>query len=223
MESSHFQKMRANLISLGFLFYGELPSKVADPEATLIQMLHFFYEDRKLFRMTLLWLTNVSQFIHVERLHKFCNDLDPKLIPIMGALSKKMILFGDRRFRLIYEEMKKMNPTQTEVPEGYADPFLISKYGEDTELKEFGIVVAKFEPEDSKKVLDLPNILKLNPWLKLRALIGANFRADLIWCLTQKAVQNPNQAAKALGCSRETAYRLWKEVSLFENLERLVA
>ena len=108
------------------------------------------------------------------------------------------------------------------IPEGYSDPFLISKYGEDEEFKEFGLKLAKIDPEDEKKILDLPSILKSHPWLKIRALVGANFRADLVYWMSLKILKNPNQAAKLLGCSRETAYRLWKEISLFENIEKII-
>lgn len=221
-----FNELKGELISIGFSLYGEPSLFAADPEAVLVKALQFFYEDRKIFRMLLRWCLTIAPLIHVERLHKQIQNLEPNLIPVLGAVSKKLILSGDRRFSLIYEEMKnkfKLSNISPTPPEGYGDSFLISKYGEDPELKEFDMRVAYILPENEKKVLDLRGILKIHRWLRLRVLIGPNFRADLIYLLSLKTVKNPNQAAKILGCSRETAYRLWKEVTLFEGIDKLFA
>jgi len=224
--NSYFNQLKGDLISIGFSFYGEPSSYPADPESTLLKALVFFYEDRKLFRMLLRWILVIAPLIHVERLYKLAEKLDSKFVPVLGALAKKIILNGDRRFKLICEYTKKRMETEKiviQIPTGYSDSYLKSKYGEDLEFASFGINLAKIEPEDEKKILDLPQILKNHRWLRIRTLVGANFRSDLIFFLTSKAIENPNQAAKILGCSRETAYRLWKEVSLFDGLEKLTA
>lgn len=225
-NSAVFHTLKSDLISLGFSFYGNPSLRSADPEVTLIRALEFFYEDRKVFRMLLRWCLVTSPLLHVERLYKWSENLEPRLVPILGALSKKLIQSGDRRFKLIYEEMKKrmkQRKIRIATPEGYSDSFLVSKYGADEEFGEFGVTIARLEPEDERKVLNLPGIIKTHRWLRLRTLVGANFRADLIYWLTEKTLENPNQAAKVLGCSRETAYRLWKEVSLYQDFDKLVA
>ncbi len=219
-----FKNLKGDLISLGFSFYGDIPTRAADPELTLLRALPFFYQDRKIFRMLLRWCLVTASLLHVERLSKLSDDLELDLVPILGALSKKLVVSGDRRFKLIYEKMRtKQNHKKItiDVPEGYADSFLISKYGQDSEFKDFNITIAKLDPEDEKKIIPLNGIVKVHRWLKLRTLVGANFRADLVYWLTEKSVSNPNQAAKVLRCSRETAYRLWKEVSLFEDFSLL--
>lgn len=223
-QSPLFEQIKPSLISLGFSFYGEASLLPADPENTLLAGLEFFYEDRKLFRMLLRWCLSTSSLIHVERLSKLAQKLDPALMPALEGLALKLVKAGDRRFKLIVDQMKaSIKKHAIRLPEGYADPYLIAKQGIDPEFLEVGFTMALIQPEDQKKILGLCDILKMNHWLKIRALVGANFRADLIFLLIQKKVKNPNQAAKILCCSRETAYRLWREISLFEGIEKLAA
>ncbi len=52
--------------------------------------------------------------------------------------------------------------------------------------------------------------MKRSPWLRLRAAIGANWRADLLYVMLFKLADNPNQASRLLACSYETAHRNWQ-------------
>ncbi|MBI2603002.1 MAG: hypothetical protein HYW48_08095 [Deltaproteobacteria bacterium] len=47
-------------------------------------------------------------------------------------------------------------------------------------------------------------------WLRLRALFGANWRADIVWQIYLNPDQTPYQVVKTIGCNTETAYRNWK-------------
>jgi hypothetical protein len=40
--------------------------------------------------------------------------------------------------------------------------------------------------------------------------MGSNFRADVAFLYVSKRVDGPADAARALGCSRDTAYRNWR-------------
>ncbi len=97
-----------------------------------------------------------------------------------------------------------------QVPEGYNDAYLVNKEGPDREFAQFGVEMARITPEESKKLLTLRGILAGNTWLRLRALMGSNFRADVAYLYASKRAQGPADAARTLGCSRDTAYRNWR-------------
>lgn len=215
---------QAKLVSLGFAFYGEFSPNPADPERTIIELLPAFYNDRKVFRILLRWLFTATELIHIERLLALGKHVAFENKVVLGALALKMEKFRDRRWALISKRIKmelNKNPVLKPAPQEYSDPYLINKYGIDPEFLAFGLSTSTVLPGDERKVLTLTGILRNHRWLKLRALIGPNFRADLVYLLNVGAATNPNQAAKIMGCSRETAYRLWHLVSMFEGLHTL--
>lgn len=222
--SSSFERLKPDLISLGFAFYGEESHQTADPERTILKTIPFFYEDMKAFRMLLAWMIHASGMIHIERLTALAKDrLDPALTPILGALAAKLAK-SDRRWKTAYERYKsiqKKKPIRLTAPEGYTDQFMIEKHGLDPEFGEFGLKIARILPEDRKKILTCQGIIKGNKWLRFRAWIGPNFRADLLFLVSEKLVTNPFQAAKQLGCSYQTTHRLWKQVELLTGAERV--
>ncbi len=214
------------LVSLGFAFHGRPSAQPADPEKIILELLSAFYEDRKTFRIMLRWLLTTSELIHVERLAALAKYIASEDKAVLGALALKLVRAGDRRWAMIVERAKvdlEKHPSSSSAPEEYADPYLVEKYGTDAEFLAFGLKTATVSPEDEKKVLTLAGILKGHGWLRLRALMGPCFRADLAYLRITAEVSNPNQAIKILGCSRETAYRLWRALSLYDGLHRLVA
>jgi hypothetical protein len=136
----------------------------------------------------------------------------------------KRVKSGDRRFSMVADWVRR-SVGKRRAPKRYelesSDPYLISKQGRDEELNAFGINAAAIAPVNSKKLLPTDEILKRNAWLRLRALIGANFRADLAYLMAHNRSTNAYQAAKIAGCSVETAYRLWKGLKHYPRIERL--
>lgn len=225
MSNFKLEEIKPRLISLGFGFYGDPSDKPADPERTIIEIISLFTRDPKMFRMLLAWFEKCHDLVHVERLRSFADGLSGFELRILGALSMKQVKNCDRRFSMIAEFAK--NELKTKKKDGSSstvegdDPYLIDKLGIDEEFKEFGLRSAKVEPTHSKKILTLEEILRRNAWLRFRALIGANFRADLAFVMANKQAQNPYQAAKILGCSQETAYRLWKGLIMYPSMDKL--
>jgi len=210
--SSVFTENQEKLLSLGFGFHGKPPKKSADPEQAIVDLLPSFFEDRKLFRMLLVWLDTVSDFIHIERLRPLSKNLSPNLKLVLGALSLKLTP-KDRRWKLISERIKlELKDTKLDfnVPDEYKDPFLMKKHGQDKEFAEFGIRVATLAPENPKKIMTLRWILQSNAWLRLRAVMGPNFRADTAYLFVTETAKGPAEAARILQCARDTAYRNWR-------------
>ena len=212
--SSLIETHRNALLSLGFAFQGVSKVAPADPEQTIVDMLGAFYEDRKLYRMLLAWLDATSDLIHMERLNALSKELPPGLRVVLGATALKL-LPRDRRWKLIAEAMQESayaKSSSAVIPDGYADPFLISKNGIDQEFKKLGLKIARITAEDRKKIRSLKAILQSHGWLRIRALIGPNFRADIAYLYLSKRAGGPAEAARLLKCSRDTAYRNWKAV-----------
>jgi hypothetical protein len=208
--SNLIEKNKMALLSLGFAFQGKLPKQASDPEKTIIQILPAFFEDRKLFRMLLTWLDIVSDLIHIERLIPLATNLDASSKIVLAAISLKLQK-RDRRWRIVHQKLEKEIQKDTLiVPPEYRDQYLISKYGVDEEFRKMGVRIAKILPEDEKKILSLQGVLKANEWLRLRALMGPNFRADIAFLFLSELVSGPAEASRYLGCARDTAYRNWR-------------
>jgi hypothetical protein len=224
MTNAEFSEFKSELISLGFSFYGESSRLPADPERTVLKIVSLIETEPKIFRMLLKWLELTRELIHVERLKSLSQDLDQKFLLVLGAVSLKQVHQGDRRFSTLVEMAKKKKPQLKKMgrlPTLESDAYLIEKHGIDPEFLEFSIEVPKYDSASDKKILALSQIVSAHPWLKLRALMGANFRADLAYLMVTEQVKNPYQAAKLLGCSMETSYRLWKGIELYPDLKRL--
>jgi hypothetical protein len=220
-----FDELRPRLVCLGFAFYGKA-SDSSDPEATLLDVICLAGEEPKAFQMLLAWLEKARDLIHVERARVLAGDLAGDELIALGAMALKQVKSGDRRFGILVDfakgKLAKEAPFKSYFTER-ADEFLIQKYGFDRELLEFGVKTQEIQSADPKKILLLEKILAQNPWLKFRALIGANFRADIAYIMARKIAINPYQAAKIAHCSQETAYRLWKGLLLYPKIELLAS
>lgn len=227
MTQSLFSSLKPKLAAAGFdyAFVEERLDPYVDPESLILEALPLFFEDRKAFRMLLTWVDQVSFLIHVERLLSLgstVNDSRTKILLLV--LAHREVRRGDRRWQLLLRRIKidKREIAAFPIPESYSSDWLFQKGGEDPDFAAIGIKLPVISEEQGKKIQSLEVILERQKWLRVRALIGANFRADLIAVLLSKRAMNAYQASKVMGCSRETAYRLWRETSYFKRLELLV-
>ncbi|USN47508.1 MAG: hypothetical protein H6626_15245 [Pseudobdellovibrionaceae bacterium] len=213
-----------DLASLGCGFYSNPPQEVPDPEKVIINSLKLFWTDHKLFTMLLSTLTHrIHSLIHVERLLSFAEDISDDERIILMVIADKMVDLGDRRFNLLITKLKKRGLRVSSIPEIHTQPYFIKKWGLDPNFLKFKIEVPKYFEQPEKKFYTLRGILDSNPWLKIRALVGANYRADLIYLKFSGRVKTPTEALQVLSCSKATVYRLWDSISLVENLEKLIA
>jgi hypothetical protein len=138
------------------------------------------------------------------------------------VVADKMIRIGDRRFELVIKTFKERKEKLKNIDPVLQSPYLIDKHGKDKSFQRFGWNIPDLYNEPSRKFFTLKGILANNAWLRLRALIGANYRADLIYLKAGRKVDNPSQALKVLGSSKATTYRLWEAISLIEDIENMV-
>jgi hypothetical protein len=220
-NSPTFEQLKPDLISMGFAFYGESSPDAADPERTILRIVQLAERERKTFLMLLAWLEKVRELVHVERLKTLSRELDPTFMPVLGAVALKQFRAGDRRFSSIVTLAHQTSDGRSSDLAFEADPYSTSKRGLDQEFLEFGIRTPLIAPSDEKKILTWDGILHKNAWLRMRALMGANFRADMAYVMTAKRAKNPYQAAKLLSCNMETAWRLWRTLEQAPDLAKL--
>ncbi len=220
-KSDSYSRLR----SLGCAYYTKLPHVPVDPEVAIIEMLKDYWDFKDHFFMLYSLLKHrLHDLIHVEKL--VANALEANLpqdqIILLIALSNKMVELGDRRFALVGKKFHKNGMQMQNPPNRETDSYLIKNWGIEKTLVPYGAKVRSFYEEEPKKMYVLKRILSEHPWLRLRALIGANYRADIVYLRSNGNVETAYQAAKLTGCSIGTAYRLWTSLDDVENLKGLV-
>ncbi|MCB0411456.1 MAG: hypothetical protein KDD22_02950 [Bdellovibrionales bacterium] len=196
-----------------------------DPEMTILRTLkHYWdYDDVVMMLFSALKI-RIGKLIHVERLVKLADtDListDEKCLLI--AISKILSDDGDHRYKLIRKKLYKSGMKMKKVPKLLGNPNGVKIWGAEESLLEFGVKVKKFDFED-KKLHEHKIIFERNGWLKLRALVGANYRADILFLLSCGKAETVNQAAKIAGCNSRAAYRLYEYAKVFDNLDQLLS
>lgn len=136
--------------SLGIAF--QRPTKITvDPESALIALVQSneFPDDKKMMGLALLWLTQYSKLVHVERLKTLAKKLSPHESATLGAIASKCAKDGDHRWKAIVKLANQVKPTKS-FSTGDGDSF-IKMRGLDAEFAEFGIRIAPLLPDDPKK------------------------------------------------------------------------
>lgn len=198
--------------SLGIAFVGnESGNQHADPERTILDSLKDFQEDRKMLKLVLAWLQNYGALVHVERIKSLAENLPAVELAWLGGLASHRIEAGDLRWRSVKQMIEKhLGKSSPHFPTSELDKLQAQRNGEDSHFKKFGLIIPKAESADTKKLRPVSVGIKMNLWLRMRALFGTNWRADMATILLLGLASNPYQAELKLGCAKETAYRNWK-------------
>ena len=130
-----FEKLRPDLIRLGFAYYGQASEKSPDPEKTIMSVCALWCEDRKVFKILLTWTTDIHTLIQVERLKALCEDANLTQTCLLGLyiVCSKLLSLGDLRFKTLPSQLsKRINPKSKELDgilHEISDPYLTHKYG----------------------------------------------------------------------------------------------
>ena len=214
------------LSSLGCAFNVKPPSVPADPEHFIIESLRFYWDYNDIFFMIYSLLENrISHLIHIERLANLAKNsyIKPDEQILLIALCNKLAEQGDHRFELISKKLYKKGLKMCSPPKNECSPHLIQMWGMESSLRPFGIKVRSFYKVNEKKFLTLKEICKRNLWLKLRAMIGPNYRTDILYLKSTGIAKTAYQAAKIANCNISTSTRIWKSVECVPDLKRLIA
>ena len=227
-QSLYFEQIKSDLIRFGFSYYGVPSEKSPDPERLILLVCAQFERDRKTFGMLMRLLIEILNLIHVERFKNLIeNDPAPSSVKYLAIyiLAARMSEEGDVRFVAVMQMLAhKINSQDLQlksVLKEIQDPYLLQKQGEDQALKKIGISAYRIMPAEKKKVLNREQILKRNLWLRLRVMIGTNYRADGVYLKFTGNFKNRYQIWKALGSSQETAYRICNELEDLGSLKNI--
>jgi hypothetical protein len=201
---------------LGIAFAEEpVSEQEVDAEAAIVESLRFFRTDRKLLALILVWLREYARLVHAERVKALASEqLRPEELAWLGGLMLKASEF-DSRFAAIVRFCKKR--LGSPVPQFEASPTdarLGKIKGFDKEFAAFGLSVLPLVEESERKLRPREWVTAI-PWLRLRLLVGPNWRADAFWVLSSQPVRSAYDLQKRLYCSYFTAHTYW---NLFQEI-----
>ena len=163
----------------------------------------------------------LGHLVHIERLIIWARKAklsDDELVVLL-ALAQKLMDDGDDRYEAVIRKLKKKNLKMSSPPKDETDGYLIERWGLDPHFQKYGVDVRQWGAEPEKKFLTMRGIFKINPWIALRALVGPNNRADILYLKLHKIVPTANQAVARLGCGKDAAYRYWNATKNIESLK----
>ncbi len=208
-------KLIENFAALGIAYNCQKPNFYADPEQSLIDSIGIMSRDHKTLKLVICWLQNYEDFIHLERLKALIKVAPTTTKAWLGGIAQSMYA---RRWASIIRELDGVVLKNTE-PNEFLE-LQVKRLGADPNFKNFGIHIPLLDLTGiEKKLLTREHVLKRHFWLRLRALFGANWRADIAWQMHLDPNQTPYQVAKILGCNTETAYRNWKALQQANAVE----
>jgi len=195
-----------------------------DPERTLLCSLEHASHQRKTLKLVAAWLSTYGDLIHVERVVCLMRngtwlDDSAEMRPArtLAAFADRLVEQGDRRWNAVITEAKRtLGESPAQLPASEDEVFLIGRDGTDAHFYKFGISTSSLmlgsdvtDQSVNKKIRLREHVLKENPWLRLRSAVGTNWRADVLFIILAGLAKNPFQASRTLGCSYETAHRIW--------------
>lgn len=208
---------------LGITFASEPVDRPVDLERMLLCSLEHAVGQRKTLKLVAAWLGSFGDLVHVERLvclirnGKWIDDSSEcRQARTLAALADRLLEGGDRRWKTVITELQKtLGTLPPGLPADEEASFLIARDGADPHFAKFGIqmpmldAVGRLAGSTHKKLRAREFVLATNPWLRLRAALGSNWRADVLFVILSGLAANPFQASRLLGCSYETAHRIW--------------
>ncbi len=185
----------SRLFSLGCAYSITSKPNPADLEQTILDGLRYYWESNDLFFMLYgLLVHRIGHLVHIERLTLLAKkkSLKKDELVLLLCLSQKLINHGHKGFGTVIKKLGSRNIKFSSLPKSETNSFLIKRWGLDLDFKKFGAQVRTLPIENPKKFFTHERIFKMNIWLSLRALVGANNRADILYLKTQNIVPTAN-------------------------------
>jgi hypothetical protein len=226
IADSEQKAMRERLKSLGVAFALPLADAPADPEETILDCLKYYwrYNDFFFFCYTLLRFdlgprVNVDRLIALTEKRRLDND---ELILLL-ALCRKIAAHGAPDFEKVVAKFHHPDLTMKSPPEDEDSAWLIHQWGVEESLEIYGVRVRSFYLERKDKIFRPEITLEKNLWLKIRSVLGSNFKADIAFFKLSGQALCAEDAANLAGCSLPEAVRHWKTLLAIDSVQKLVA
>lgn len=133
---------------------------------------------------------------------------------VIGALLSKT---QDRRFQKVIEFCRVQNFVSKKPAKMLSFALKIGQSTADVEFQGFGVQVSLLDAVDDKKITKIELLLKNNVYIRNRLLFGCNWRADII-SVIDVGLDSPTSVKNRLGCSYETAHRVFGEYTLVGSI-----
>lgn len=196
----------AKWIKLGWNGTGDAYKGFVDPERLIIETTHIGRHEGRLFKAMVTWIRDYHDLINGQRLLHFIEEADK---PVLGAAFDIAIKQGGANIRL-QTIVKHCQPYKTpEVLFKGTDDLGVyehnqKKYGKPEYLK-WGLYCTMMEFYDDA-MFTRNYVLKNNPLLALRAFIGPNMRAEILFHLENKTRIHIKGLADKLGYTYSAVY-----------------
>ncbi len=192
-------------IKLGWAGVGKPYKGFVDPERLLVETTHLGRYEGRLFKAMLTWIRDFHDLINVQRLLRFIEDAD---LPVLGAaFDIAMQNRAGHRLQTVLNHCKPYGTLQVLFKTG--DKFGVfdenqKEFGKKEYLK-WGLYCTMVEFYDDA-MLDRNALLKNNPLLALRALIGPNIRSEILFELEYKTRIHIRALAQRIGYAYSAVY-----------------
>ncbi len=210
------------LSSLGCNFVVGGSDLNSDPEQTIIDSLAYFSIDKKVFTMLIAVLKfRIHHVINIKRLHLLSKDLDEDSKALLRVVALKVARHtSESKYIELESKLSKYKLNLSKVPEKYREAFYLQRRGVDKDFKKVGVLVADFfEDQPERKLKTLRMIYSQNNWIKYRALIGADYRADVFYLMKFRNAQSQAEVSNILKCNKSSVSRIFAS---FGNIEDLI-
>ena len=198
--------LRQKLTQIGVRFNESIPNCDVDVEKTLLEGIEQGRKDSRIFWGTLLWMTTYIDLVNVSRFSNMLKDYGD--LAALGATcelahgknaNRKFLAICQRCYpkkhkEILFYKMAEMEVTKREVISNALPIFL--KWG----------FYCNYVNSMEGAICNRAEVLKRNQNLRLRALFGANSRADILnWLLINEAA-HARKIAHELSLSYQPIY-----------------
>ena len=161
----------------------------------------------------------IHQLINTQRLYSKSKLLDADHRILLAVVAAKVYQYTkDERFLILSKKMRCRSKKLSKYPKSYSSPFYKKRRGIDKEFKKFGAELADFFSVEEKKFNSLAKIYSGNSWLMLRALVGTDYRADVIYFKTLDTDISQTKIVKKIGCNKSSVSRIWNSTKGVEQI-----
>jgi hypothetical protein len=192
-------------IRLGWAGTGDPYRGFVDPERLIVETTYIGRHEGRLFKAMITWIRDFHDLINVQRLLHFIGDAD---LPVLGAAFDLAVQNGaDHRLQTVLKHCKPYDTPQVFFKN--EDNFGV--YAENQkefgrkEYRKWGLYCTMAEFYDDA-MLDRKTVLKKNPLLALRALIGPNIRSEILFELENKSRIHIRALALKIGYAYSAVY-----------------
>ncbi|MCL2688812.1 MAG: hypothetical protein FWE57_03050 [Chitinispirillia bacterium] len=174
-------------IKLGLYATGKPYKEHVDPEKLIVETTHIGRFEGRLFKAMLTWIRNYHDLINIQKLLHYIDDAD---LPVLGAAVEIAAQKANAlpRFKSVLKRCRPYESAQVlfKDVDDFGDFEKNQKEFGKKEYLKWGLYCTMIEFYDDA-MYNRHYVLMNNPLLAIRALIGPNIRAEILFELEQRS------------------------------------